>query len=116
MIIDPDVTDVARLFGLDPRLLQAAVAAEGGGQAIVRAVQCSLPNVKDRDEALRITARSAVHAMSDFLAAHDGAAFVRFWGARWAPVGAKNDPGALNQFWAKNVIAGWLGGEPGEAA
>jgi hypothetical protein len=35
--------------------------------------------------------------------------FVKMWGARWAPVGAANDPNGLNANWVHNVIAGWRG-------
>lgn len=102
--IDPDVASVARHFGLDPRLLQAVEKAEGN---ILKAVQCSLPRTRTRDEALQITARSAVHAMCDYIIAHDQEAFVKFWAQRWAPQGAENDPTDLNQHWPTNVLQLW---------
>jgi hypothetical protein len=34
-------------------------------------------------------------------------AFVAFWGARWAPVGAENDPHDLNRHWVPNVVQTW---------
>lgn len=104
--IDADVRVVARQFGLDPRLLQAVVRSEGD---ILRAVQCSIPSVKTRHDALVITARSAVHAMSDYLKTHTAPEFVAFWGARWAPEGAKNDPTHLNANWPVNVLRLWTG-------
>jgi hypothetical protein len=64
MKIDPDVRGVSSFFGVDPALVQAVVAAEGD---IVRAVRCSYPTVQTREEALKITARSAAHAMSDWI-------------------------------------------------
>jgi hypothetical protein len=111
VVIDLDVAAEARHFGLDPALIQAVVIAEGD---IVKAVQCSIPTVTTREQAIEITCRSAVHAMCDFLKTTrtpDGHYlkddFVRFWADRWAPKGAANDPGDLNQFWANNVLNHW---------
>lgn len=109
--IDLDVRKVANDFGLDPALLQAVVKAEGD---IVKAINCTFPAVTTREAALRITARSAVHAMCDFLKADKArvgmaAMFVDFWAARWAPVGATNDPTGLNRHWPRNVRRLWLG-------
>jgi hypothetical protein len=102
--IDPDVRAVSRYFGIDARLIQAVVNAEGN---ILRAVQCSLPSVQTRDEALRVTCRSAVHAMSDFIQQGHEEDFVRFWGARWAPPNVANDPTHLNDNWTRNVFKLW---------
>jgi hypothetical protein len=104
MRIDPDVRAVAKDFGLDPQLLQAVVKAEGN---ILKAVQCSVPSVKTRAAALRILARSAVHALNDYVRANSAAPFIAFWAARWAPVGATNDPKGLNIHWASNVAQLW---------
>ena len=104
MTIDPDVRAIAKDFGLDAALLQAVVKAEGN---IVKAVQCSIPSVTTRDQALRITARSAVHAMSDYLKTTQRGAFIEYWAARWAPQGATNDPTNLNKHWPKNVLSFW---------
>jgi hypothetical protein len=111
MTIDLDVAAEARHFGLDPALIQAVVIAEGD---IVKAVQCSIPTVTTREQAIEITCRSAVHAMLDFILTNDlmdGASlkdeFVKFWAKRWAPQGAKNDPTNLNRFWASNVLNHW---------
>jgi hypothetical protein len=104
--IDPDVRAIAARFGLDPRLIQAVVKAEGN---ILRAVQCSVPSVTTREKALDVTCRSAVHAMGDFLEEQGlRAQFVDRWAQRWAPVGAENDPTALNANWPTNVKAFWL--------
>ena len=109
--IDADVLAVAKDFGLDPSLLQAVVAAEGN---IVRAVQCSVPAVTTRAAALRITARSCVHAMVDWIKSGPGDnierrdAFIAFWANRWAPRGAANDPHNLNANWASNVSRLWM--------
>lgn len=102
--IDPDVRRIAKRFGVDAALIQAVIQAEGN---IVKAVQCSVPSVTTREEAIEITCRSAAHAMSDFLKQSNPAGFVSFWAARWAPVGAKNDPTSLNANWPKNVLKLW---------
>jgi hypothetical protein len=104
MTIDGDVRRIAKNFGIDPALIQAVVTAEGN---IVKAIQCSFPNVSTREEALQITCRSAVHAMSDYVGAHHGGAFVDFWAARWAPRGVENDPTDLNRNWPTNVKRLW---------
>lgn len=108
MIIDPEVTAAARKFGLDPHLVQAVVQAEGGLKAIVRAVQCSYPKIDKLEDALDITCRSAVHAMSDWIKLNAGPDFVAMWGERWAPDGVANDPTHLNRNWSSNVLRLWL--------
>ncbi len=113
MTIDADIAATAKHWGLDPALIQSVVNAEGGGQHIVRAVQISIPSVTTRQEALEVTCRSAVHAMCDFIESNLGGEnqlaldFVVFWGKRWAPVGATNDPHNLNANWSRNVYSGW---------
>ena len=105
MTIDADVASTAKHFGIDAKLIQAVVNAEGD---ILKAVRCSVPSTKDRQEALEITCRSAVHAMSDYVQQTGNASgFVKFWGARWAPVGASNDPQHLNVNWITNVLSLW---------
>lgn len=106
MTIDPDVRGVARQFGLDAALVQAVVQAEGN---IVRAVQCSIPSVQTREQALQILCRSAVHALSDYVRTRHAGAFIDFWRDRWAPLGATNDPTHLNDAWSRNVktLSGW---------
>jgi hypothetical protein len=46
--------------------------------------------------------------MSDYVKAHDPAAFVESWAKRWAPQGVANDPTNLNAFWPSNVKRLWL--------
>lgn len=104
MKIDLDILRIAKKFGIDAALIQAVVNAEGN---IVKAVQCSLPNVTTREEALEITCRSAIHAMSDFVKIGDPGGFVQFWANRWAPRGVKNDPTDLNKNWPVNVLKAW---------
>lgn len=102
--IDPDVRRIANRFGVDVKLIQAVVRAEGN---ILKAVQCSLPNTSNVEQAIEITCRSAAHAMSDYIKQTDPDGFVHFWAARWAPQGAKNDPHNLNANWGKNVTTFW---------
>lgn len=99
----PAVRTAARHFGLEPVLIQAIVDAEGGEQAIIRAVQCSLPEVATLSKALEVTCRTITHALSDFAKVRPG--FIEFLGARWAPQGAANDPTNLNANWVRNVQA-----------
>lgn len=116
MTIDVDVATAARQWGLNAALLQAVVTAEGGGDHIIRAVQCSLPSVTTREKALEVLCRSCVHAMRDYIDAGEAQrAFVQFWAARWAPRGAANDPTDLNANWARNVLALW-GAHPPEVS
>lgn len=105
MTIDADVAKSAKYFGIDPKLIQAVVNAEGN---ILKAVRISVPTCKDRAQAIEITCRSAVHAMSDYVKASEPKAFVDLWARRWAPQGADNDPTDLNQNWPRNVLTLWL--------
>jgi hypothetical protein len=104
MTIDADVAKVSKQFGVDAALIQAVVNAEGN---ILKAVQCSIPSVTTREQALEVTCRSAAHALSAYVAANDAEGFVAFWGAKWAPIGAKNDPHDLNRNWSLNVLRLW---------
>lgn len=107
MTLDADVITTAKRWGLDPKLLQAVVHAEGD---ILKAVQKSLPKTQTRQDALEITCRSCVHAMRDFLVEyHFGQTFVTYWGHRWCPPNAANDPRGLNGNWVRNVALDWLG-------
>jgi hypothetical protein len=106
MEIKSDVRAAARHFGLDPAMIQAVDIAEGN---LLRAVQCTFPHVTTREEALDITCRSAVHAMSDYLKINAPGGFINYWGHRWAPVGVDNDPHNLNKNWPINVGKNWPG-------
>lgn len=107
--IDLDVRRIATRFGVDPALIQAVETAEGN---LLKAVQCSIPSIDTREKALEVTCRSAARAMSDYIKTQGRDGFVTFWGHRWAPVGAANDPTALNQNWPKNVLRIWLKAAP----
>jgi hypothetical protein len=79
------------------------VKAEGGPDAFVRAVRCSIPNTADYAEARSIALTTIQHRLWDY-AMQDVATFVSFLGARWAPIGADNDPHGLNANWVPNVL------------
>src|SRR5256885_1246965 len=96
--IDGDVAAAATFWGEDPRLVQAIVDAEGGGAAIIRAVQCSVPSIQTRDKALDVVCRSLNHRRRDYIAQlGQNADFIAFFSIRWAPPNARNDPTHLNE-------------------
>jgi hypothetical protein len=66
MRIDSDVRGVSQFFGLDPRVLQAIVRAEGDILGVVRR---RYPHaiIETREEALKLVARCGVHAMWDWI-------------------------------------------------
>ena len=83
------------------------IVAEGGPSAFVRAVRISVPRCTGIADARHIAENTIAHALWDF-AINDTQterSFIMFLGNRWAPVGAKNDPGDLNRNWTSNVIA-----------
>jgi hypothetical protein len=89
------------------RLIDAMVVAEGGPDAMVRAVRVSVPSCKDLREAREIAANTIAHALWDYAVGTNPGFrenFVRFLGARWAPLEAANDPTHLNHFWVDNVL------------
>lgn len=105
--IDSLVHHRAKHWGLPPALLQAVVDAEGGLPALVKAVQCSIPDIVDIGPALDITCRSLVHRLADFLLDERDlrVEFLNYFGTKWAPVGVANDPQNLNANWARNANA-----------
>lgn len=112
MAIDPDVQEIASQFSNAPsfvRFVQAIVNAEGPGQAIVKAVQCSDGSVTTREKAIEVVCRSAVHRAFDYLHDTHPNEFAGYMGSFWAPVGVANDPKGLNRFWPNNVAKFWLG-------
>jgi len=83
--------------------------AEGGTDATaIKAVQCSIPDVTNIDEAIQVFCRTAAHHMSDYLWQLDADGFVEYLGGHWAPVGVANDPRGLNAHWVPNVRKSWL--------
>jgi len=108
MTLEADVRSVAQEFGLDPYLLQSVVNAEGGD--IAGAVREAVPSVTTRVEALRVAARSAVRAMSDYInfgGTNRRDAFVMYWGRRW-DWGALPARDWLSDTWAENVYRLWI--------
>lgn len=106
--IDLDVKEWAQQWGLDPFLLQALVNAEGN---ILKAVQCSQPQVSSRGEALMIACRSLTHRLWEHakglgLPSED---FVAYFCRQWAPLRVANDPSNLNANLPINIRALWLG-------
>lgn len=106
-MIDPTILALCEKWGQDPALIHAMVQAEGGSEAFVRAVQCSVA-VTNYAQAIEVACRSTTHRMWEYLRAHDPDGYVAYLGSKWAPVGVANDPHGLNQNWAKNVTAIWL--------
>jgi hypothetical protein len=103
------------------RLIDAMTTAEGGPDAMVRAVRISVPLCDSYAGERVIAANSIAHAMWDFIArdfpippspvgASGLSDFLVFLGSRWAPVGAANDPNGLNANWVANVIADYRKG------
>ena len=117
-------------YYLDPLrpLLLAMIAAEGGEQAFIRAIQCSRPDVTTFGMALSIgckTVRNRLHAAMRAgipvftLAKKVGVdpwtdeanprclvvtpQFVDYLASTWAPLHVDNDPTNLNANWPKNV-------------
>ncbi len=82
-------------------LVDAMIHAEGGTEAFVRAVRCSVPGCVDIQEARRIALNTIAHAAFDSVPLGH---LVTFLGGRWAPVGATNDPTSLNKNWIPNVL------------
>ena len=92
------------------KLVDAIVIAEGGPDAMVRAVQCSVPRCKDYQEARQIALHTIDHALTDWGNSQlrsRRAEFIQFLGSRWAPVGVTNDPTNLNVNWVPNVLAAY---------
>lgn len=103
--LDLLIKKTSRYFGVDSQRITAMVVAEGGtAHHILKAVQCSYPEISSVEKALEITGRTYVHALQDFvLAIGEESRFIDFLAARWAPRGVKNDPNDLNKNWPKNV-------------
>ena len=85
------------------RLVGAIITAEGGtSDALIKAVNKSVGSASFQD-AIDITCRSIAHALIDYAEPTLPGAFVSFLAARWAPIGAANDPTKLNQNWIHDV-------------
>jgi hypothetical protein len=108
LVIDLDVREWAKQWGLDPALLQALVVSEGD---IVKAVQKSVPSVHVRGEALMVACRSLTHRLWEYAKgmAQPGEDFPAYFCRYWAPVGVENDPTNLNRNLPINLRRLWLG-------
>src|SRR3990167_84825 len=123
--------ETAAHFYLDPfvDLLAAMVLAEGGRDAFVKALQCSLPATKDFPEALARACKTVRNTAIAFSTAQGGQVlrmlasggddpwtgeatpkklivtdeFIDFLAAKWPPLGVANDPTNLNANWGRNV-------------
>jgi hypothetical protein len=99
--------------GVDSRLLVALRRAENGGpgrefgvrsvSASTREEQARVAANTIRNTALRYTRQGG--EIFDPATGRYSEGFLRFLSARYAPVGAANDPTGLNQYHARNLIA-----------
>lgn|SRR5574338_627647 len=102
--IDPDVARISKRWNLPAEWVAAVIRQEGGREAIVRAVQCSIPSVKTFDDAVDIVCRSAVGALVRLVQGRELVGeWVSVFGAKWAPVGVANDPTNLNAHWVPGI-------------
>ena len=105
------IFQVAAEVGVPACFLAAIRIAENGGpgrefgvlseHADTYEAQCRVAALSVRNNAYRYVAR-----FKEWPVAKDGGlseAFTKFMAARWAPVGASNDPGNLNAHWVGNV-------------
>jgi hypothetical protein len=82
-----------------PWMNQAVKRAEGNPRNFgVLSEQANSP-----EQANRILNNSIFNNFARWLQAGQPTPFVDFMQQRWAPIGASNDPGNLNQNWAPNV-------------
>ena len=99
--------------GIDPKLLVALRRAENGGPGREFGVlSVAAPGV---DAQARVAANTVRNTVQRFERGGDGAvdpatgrytdAFLRYFSARYAPIGAVNDPTGLNRHHAANLIA-----------
>lgn len=89
------------LFG---QLVEAIERAEGGPEAFLRAIQCSVP-VQTRAQAIEVACRTITHRLLTYLVEHDlEASFILYLAKTWAPPHVANDPRGLNAHWAANVL------------
>ena len=126
-----DTVQKAVRYYLNPfeELLLAMIAAEGGADAFVKAVQCSLPGCDSFEVAVARACKTIRNRFIDGIAIENpfktklagpidpitnepnprclavSDTFVDLLAARWAPIGASNDPTGLNKNFAVNVKA-----------
>lgn len=103
MTIAPDVRLAAQHWGLPASWVQAVILAEGDGPHFVKAVQCSVPTVQNRAQAIEVLCRSLTHRLADYATGLVTGDFWSYFASRWAPIGVANDPHDLNANWLPNV-------------
>ncbi len=106
---------VADEFGIDPRFLAALREAEGGGPGREYGV-LSVPAPSYEDQ-VTIAARTIANTIGRYEAETGQAAvgldgrytddFARYFSARYAPIGAENDPQGLNRYHLANLLAAY---------
>lgn len=110
MTVPEDIAAVGKHWATTPlfgQLVEAIERAEGGPEAFLRAIQCSVP-VQTRAQAIEVACRTITHRMLTYLLENDlDAHFLLHLAQHWAPVGAANDPTHLNDHWAANVLSIW---------
>jgi hypothetical protein len=111
------ILDAAGRFDVDAAALAALRLAENGGPGREYGV-LSVP-APTYQEQLDVAARSFKNSEARYreatgLPARDDAGrytdgFLRFFSARWAPLGADNDPRGLDEYHAGNLVAYYAG-------
>lgn len=103
--------------GIDPRALVAIAAHETLLETYAPALLIRNPfglgpgmSFSGEDEAIALAARTLARSYVP-----EGRDTLETIGAKWAPVGAANDPGGLNESWTRGVGTYYaaLGGDPG---
>jgi len=113
------VISTAESFGIDPRFLAALREAENGGPGREYGV-LSVP-APTYDDQVTIAARTIRNNLDRYRTATgddpvgwDGRYtehFILWFSARYAPVGASNDPTGLNSYHARNLSNSYAGVE-----
>lgn len=107
------VAHEAKRAGIDPDLLAALRRTENGGPGREFGVlSVHAPGLEEQARAAANTIRNTAARFQrlgdeavDPTSGRYTEAFLRFFSARYAPVGAPNDPNGLNRFHAANLIA-----------
>lgn len=106
------ILEEARAAGIDPRLLAALRLTEQGGPGReFGVVSVSAPTYGEQARIAAQSIRNSIGRYEEQLetpAVKDGRVtedFIQFFSARYAPLGAENDPRQLNRFHAPNLIA-----------
>lgn len=99
---------ISRAHGMPPaeaeRLADAIFHCEGGDRAKVPYGILSV-KVSGKEEARRVCLNTIKNNFKRWQAAGAQGSYLEFLARRYAPIGASNDPKALNQNWLRNVRA-----------